>query len=290
MHNLVQRLVPMLGRAYISVLALPALLLMATCSYGQDKLQATVSRPMSLEDCKATRLMTYQAFCDSSKPYLRGGPGQPDSVGSDGQQCGRKNLTACYGLVHDDTATTNACLQHDINFNQACERIPATDGFGGPLLFAVGNVNESAVTQLISRGADATKGHLVHVAVAGCTKPTVSLAACRRVLETVVRHGADVNDPRTWDRQRPMNTPLLVVGFDAKSEQVLTTLLDLGADINATNDKGCTALNLAYDHNDERRKSVLEQRAAKKGTFCSVRRALEAIPLVFCIFGGCNMH
>ncbi|MEO8807517.1 MAG: hypothetical protein ABI433_15660 [Burkholderiaceae bacterium] len=173
-----------------------------------------------------------------------------------------------------------------------------------PLDTAVKHLNERAVSELIAAGADASKGHLVYRLPCGSIDANAALRLervplqpiCRRILATLVRQGANVNDPRVSDGQTSVSSPLLTVVRNSGAstdEKWLAALIDSGADVAASDDQGCTVLDAARDKGADQVADFLAGRGAREGTFCKVRRAarnaLGAIPMLLCVF-GCNTH
>lgn len=184
-----------------------------------------------------------------------------------GEQPGKPgvNAGACYGLIHRQPAYFEACRQYPIDFTHACyDRLT-------PLYHAVNGLNEAAVQELLARGADARKEHLLYWIRFCDTGDRAEI--CRRIGELLIKHGANIEDKVMHDGSPVEETPL-IFHSRARSLGMVELLLKAGANPNAGGQGGCTALDEAYHHNDPAIIRLLEAKGAKRGIRCNLAKAV----------------
>ena len=221
---------------------------------------------MSQEDCEASR-------------------GQSLRIGDDEQN-------ACYGLVHGRLDVFDACKRHPIDFNAGCHGRQGPQFAKLPLAIALESRLDSVVDDLIARGVDVKRDNLPWQFVLSCAREPSELGVCRRILASLVRAGVDPNKP-----------PLIWATTD--SEGMLTALLDLGADINILSernpfgvDEGCTALDVAYRHQEAGKVAILQRHGGRSTEKCLLDDKLLSVVgpprawtfLVGCAIFGCSFH
>lgn len=205
----------------------------------------------------------------------------------------QRNIEACYGLLYERYYVFDACANYSIDFNVACK---SDWGYERkPLQIAVSHLNERAVAQLLSRGADAKNTHIVHSLHAEKCNSKQELARCRAILALLVRNGANLNDPQMSDGIDAVD-PALKMAARSGRAVFIDLLLEAGADINAKGSGGCTALDEAVRNNYQPTISYLESRGGKRAITCKLTTASQSVVttvatpfvFVFCILAGCR--
>jgi len=230
-------------------------------------------------DCEATRSLP------SSTPL------QPLGEGSRAFEVkSTSNLSACYGVYYGRHDILETCSRYPIDFNLPCVgSSPNENQSFPPIEFAIERADEVAVRLLVDHGAKVTERHLVHLLVYRCTEHE-KLPACRSILALLVQHGADINDPRPFAGYNGRDTPLTLAwrqGWFAMAY----ALIDLHADLNATNTDGCTVLDLAEESNDQDRTNYLRTQGARNGLTCAARKGIKkAFGTTLCLLFACRAH
>lgn len=272
-----------LGFAAAMLSALPAL--------AADWVDLTAPATITQKDCEAGFKAPYETFVTEAQ-------------WSAGMRPARNEMS-CWGLHVSNNQIFDACMDFRPEVNQRCEFWHGYVGYL-PLEVAVSHLNEHAMQVLLARGANAGEGQqLVHKLSSSCATNVDQFAVCKRMLGELVRHGAGIDDRKRANGLRDDLTPFLSFAFWSTSKQWLDALLELGADVNAKDEYSCTALDRAERSFDiglhkggeggpEQSKSnlpaFLKARGGKNSLMCPLRRGLEALPWVLCVFGGCNTH
>jgi hypothetical protein len=203
------------------------------------------------------------------------------------------NLAACFGVYYGHHEILETCTRYPTNFNLPC--IGSSPNPERPLLpidFAVMRFDDVAVRLLVDHGATVTGRHLVHDLVFSCAAHE-KLQACRNIIALLVRNGSDINDPAPWDSYPGRDTPLTRAWSQGWFEMAYA-LIDLHADLNATNTDGCTVLDLAEESKVQNQIEYLRTRGAQEGATCAARKAIKKalqMPLIpLCLLVGCRPH
>lgn len=203
-------------------------------------------------------------------------------------------LDTCYGLYFGRTEVLDRCVGHGVDFNLPClGASPNTQYPLRPLDFAILRLDTSAVRALLDGGADPRRADQpLHRLVASCFDP-VNTATCREIAGLLVQRGGNLEElgPGVGFRQTP-----LILAWQM-NRPFGHALLEIGANVNGTDNDGCTIYDLANDRRDSAEAAVLVGRGARPGRWCTLNRSarsakegLSGLAYFLCIFGGCSTH
>lgn len=86
------------------------------------------------------------------------------------------------------------------------------------------------------------------------------LAGWPEMAQLFLRNGADL-EARSWQGE----TPLLILAAEPEREDVIEVLLDAGANVNATDERGTTALDIAMSREETEKVQLIKRYGARKG-------------------------
>ena len=203
-------------------------------------------------------------------------------------------LETCFGLYFGRHAVLDACVKQRVDFNAPCPGpSPDPEHPLRPLDIAILTRDAHAVRLLLENGADVKRvDRPVHRLVHRCFN-AANTGVCREIAALLVQHGANLEElgpSKGW-----RETPLIMAWH--MNRPFGQALLELGANINGSDNQGCTLLDLAYDRKDAMQIALLEGRGAKRGRMCTTNRAVKrakdwssGLGYLLCVFVPCNTH
>ena len=250
---------------------------------GQARIRGSGWDPqpfLSKSDCERTRQIDYKHTPTGSERN---------------QPTYRDEMELCYGLNFPApyrVSVLEVCAKFQVDFNKPC-RVTGRKQSLVPLALAVEHLDDTAVLLLLERGANAKIGNLIHRLPytessemrGGSFWPNPR--KYRRILHALVKAGANIDAPGFEQDPEGDNLPWLFgtsradtpFKFASKRNEIgaAIALLEAGADINATADSACTALDDAYETNYSGTNAALiefiEKRGGKRAVRCAVNKA-----------------